>query len=240
MLCRLTSTGNLVLVDQHAADERVRVEKYLQRLCEASATTTKEPPEVAQNPIAVPLSVIDVRSLIPRLSYFLQWGFSIRIPQDGGHNREEHVTVEVDRVPSIIEDRVRAEPHLLRHLIVQHLNNATAPTKLATQSNVPWYAKLSCCPKVLIDIVNSKACRGRQYPLTVDWQLIFCFVGAVMFNDPLTNEQAMTLLEKLTATQFPFQCAHGRPSLVPIINVGGLTTSTRSLHWSRLQQMAKQ
>jgi len=42
-------------------------------------------------------------------------------------------------------------------------------------------------------------------------KLICIFViGAVMFNDSLTVEQCERLIQQLSETAFPFQCAHGR------------------------------
>lgn len=39
-----------------------------------------------------------------------------------------------------------------------------------------------------------------------------------MFNDPLTPIQTSHLIRQLSATLFPFQCAHGRfvPALCPV------------------------
>lgn len=41
-----------------------------------------------------------------------------------------------------------------------------------------------------------------------------------MFNDPLSLEQCGSLLRRLTDCAFPFQCAHGRPSMVPLVDLG--------------------
>ena len=41
-----------------------------------------------------------------------------------------------------------------------------------------------------------------------------------MFNDELSKEQCEVLVTKLAACKFPFQCAHGRPSLVPLLDLG--------------------
>ena len=43
-----------------------------------------------------------------------------------------------------------------------------------------------------------------------------------MFNDVLSKEQCEMLVRKLADCKFPFQCAHGRPSLVPLVDVGAL------------------
>ena len=52
-------------------------------------------------------------------------------------------------------------------------------------------------------MLNSRACRS-----------------AIMFNDELTHGDCETLVARLAACQFPFQCAHGRPSMVPLVAVG--------------------
>lgn len=41
-----------------------------------------------------------------------------------------------------------------------------------------------------------------------------------MFNDTLTLEQCSDLLDRLVRCAFPFQCAHGRPSMVPLVDLG--------------------
>lgn len=41
-----------------------------------------------------------------------------------------------------------------------------------------------------------------------------------MFNDTLTLEQCSVLLDRLVQCAFPFQCAHGRPSMVPLLDLG--------------------
>lgn len=41
-----------------------------------------------------------------------------------------------------------------------------------------------------------------------------------MFNDPLSGEECSTLVSRLASCSFPFQCAHGRPSMVPVLDLG--------------------
>lgn len=41
-----------------------------------------------------------------------------------------------------------------------------------------------------------------------------------MFNDPLSAEECSALLDRLVECAFPFQCAHGRPSMVPVVDLG--------------------
>lgn len=41
-----------------------------------------------------------------------------------------------------------------------------------------------------------------------------------MFNDLLTLDQCSDLVQRLATCDFPFQCAHGRPSMVPLVHLG--------------------
>lgn len=56
-------------------------------------------------------------------------------------------------------------------------------------------------PPFLNRILSSKACHS-----------------AIKFGDELTNEECFQLIQLLFQTQFPFQCAHGRPSIVPLFS----------------------
>jgi DNA mismatch repair protein MLH3 len=46
-------------------------------------------------------------------------------------------------------------------------------------------------------------------------------LGAIMFNDALSTEECKMLVDRLAGCAFPFQCAHGRPSMVPLVDIGG-------------------
>ena len=41
-----------------------------------------------------------------------------------------------------------------------------------------------------------------------------------MFNDMLSREDCEHLISDLAKCAFPFQCAHGRPSMIPVLDVG--------------------
>lgn len=38
-----------------------------------------------------------------------------------------------------------------------------------------------------------------------------------MFNDPLSLDECKFLLRSLANCALPFQCAHGRPSMIPLV-----------------------
>lgn len=41
-----------------------------------------------------------------------------------------------------------------------------------------------------------------------------------MFNDELTHSECEDLMSRLSQCSFPFQCAHGRPSMAPLFDLG--------------------
>lgn len=214
----------LVLVDQHAADERCHVEQLFRRLCSSSASESFSIPTTAiSTPLSFSVSEHDARLLEIYRSYFASWGcFYIISSEDGLHNY-----VTVNKLPTLIAERCRQEPGLVidmlrseiwqreddgrRHTQTNH--SVTLDEKLTPkdndQENEPWSDAASWvelmvdCPKGIIDLLNSRACRS-----------------AIMFNDPLSKSDCKNLISRLSSCDFPFQCAHGRPSMVPIVNLG--------------------
>lgn len=57
-------------------------------------------------------------------------------------------------------------------------------------------------PNSVVRLLNSRACRS-----------------AIMFGDPLNKQQATALLDALKETRLSFICAHGRPTLVPLLDL---------------------
>ncbi|KAL1501864.1 hypothetical protein ABEB36_007109 [Hypothenemus hampei] len=57
-------------------------------------------------------------------------------------------------------------------------------------------------PNIIRTIINSKACRG-----------------AVKFGEDLSIEQCQNLLFEVSKCQLPFQCAHGRRTLTPVVSL---------------------
>lgn len=49
--------------------------------------------------------------------------------------------------------------------------------------------------------------------------------SAVMFGDRLDPQQGQAVVENLKATRLSFQCAHGRPTVAPLIDMGNFRTA---------------
>ena len=60
-----------------------------------------------------------------------------------------------------------------------------------------------------------------------------------MFNDSLSIEQCEELMERLSHTAVPFRCAHGRPSIVPLVDLGppaDFRGATRQVNWEAYEE----
>lgn len=52
---------------------------------------------------------------------------------------------------------------------------------------------------------------------------MFCSVGAIKFGDKLTARECEELIKQLSECKLPYQCAHGRPTLVPLIDISNIS-----------------
>ncbi|GFQ03795.1 DNA mismatch repair protein mlh3 [Phtheirospermum japonicum] len=64
----------------------------------------------------------------------------------------------------------------------------------------------STIPPSVHRVLNNKACRGTVY-------------RAIMFGDTLLPSECSLIVEELKRTSLCFQCAHGRPTTIPIVNL---------------------
>ena len=78
-------------------------------------------------------------------------------------------------------------------------------------------------PPPLFSILCSKACHG-----------------AIRFGDFLPRRQCIDLMADLALCQLPFQCAHGRPTLFPLIDLSDAIDDRDSFRcdFSRLKRLA--
>ncbi|TFK85447.1 hypothetical protein K466DRAFT_494735 [Polyporus arcularius HHB13444] len=247
----------LVLVDQHAADERIRVERFLRDVCEgflsyrgrpASAGRREGAPDargggVRTRTVDPPANVLLTKVEAERIALsqdvreaFAKWGVALAgaaVPPgpvravERGTDEAAYVQVSVTAVPEVVADKLLSGDEL-RDLVKGYLGKLETDgvegvlqatgSKLGPADEGGWQKALRWCPQELVNLINSKACRG-----------------AIMFNDMLTMEQCKSLISRLSETALPFQCAHGRPSLVPLLDTGGAGCSNDSrlgLDWN--------
>ena len=214
----------LALIDQHAADERVRVEKLFTEMCtplpaddqahihasgheglRSSILTT-----ALVRPITFEASSREQQLFVIYASHFASWGVlydidSSEMSSAPGTSRKHKIAVKT--LPEPIAERCRTDPKALIELLRGEVWKCEGLTPKKTPDDwekgaESWLSRISGCPQGIIDMLISRSCRS-----------------AIMFNDELSIEQCRNLVQKLARCIFPFQCAHGRPSIIPLVDL---------------------
>ncbi|GAB1312844.1 DNA mismatch repair protein [Madurella fahalii] len=199
----------LIIIDQHAADERCRVEDLLDAYFVPDPTGSGRLVAQTQS-LDKPLRFDLPRQegdLLARLgSHFAHWGIVYEVLQDPSQTGNSTVAVEVQLLPPSIFERCRLEPRLLIDLLRKEIWRVNGSRRsggaVGNATGHNWVTRFQDCPDGILDLINSRACRS-----------------AIMFNDRLSVKQCLDLVQRLAACAFPFQCAHGRPSMVPLVHL---------------------
>lgn len=221
----------LVLVDQHAADERVRVERFLKQVCHGflrvSDSATKRQGQGVTSRQLNPLKPIlltwhEAQTLAASRDIqdaFRRWGVVFQDLEDVAHacsrtdqevmaseQNPQHIQVIVQEIPEVVADKVcdlymflirRAE--LSQLLLAEELRELVKGylARLAEEGVPNWSSILNTdestgsdsgrwirvtrwCPRELLDLINSKACRGTRD--IVSW-LVAPFVCIVLNSE---------------------------------------------------------
>ncbi|KAI9552299.1 putative MLH3 [Daphnia sinensis] len=186
----------LVLVDQHAAHERICLERLLQM---HSTKSDDGYVQVQSSPIQPHLLL----SFHSRDLEVIQ-KLSLELTRYGLHVQISDSTVVVTRVPACFLAREINEVQRKRNSLYKDLVMALIEE---TISEYTKNGRLSTCvlPVQIRNVLNSLACHG-----------------AIKFGDELSLLQCTQLVRALSQCDVPFQCAHGRPLLAPLLELGEL------------------
>ena len=224
----------LALVDQHAADERIRVEELFDELCTPSPLQDQRftcgmgygdldsaiMTTVLTKKIIFETSISERKLFVDHASRFADWGILYEIspcqhpslPSASGKCR-----ITVKTLPECIAEKCRVDPSSLVRIMrsevwsCQHSGSTKASAQVKNEKAAGWLSRIGDCPQGILEILNSRACRS-----------------AIMFNDELSIEQCESLVQRLGACAFPFQCAHGRPSMIPLVDMSAQLASCNS------------
>ncbi|KAI9801259.1 MAG: DNA mismatch repair protein [Piccolia ochrophora] len=210
----------LILIDQHAADERCRVESLLSNMFLFTndelrqktnqiivRTTTLEPP------LSFQVVAQEVNLFADHRQRLAKWGIQYEIGEalpEGTRARPSRDTVvKVVGLPTAIAERCKSEPSSLLEMMrseIWAVDHKPRDDQSSTE-NIPlsehsWLRHIISCPSGILDLLNSRACRS-----------------AIMFNDKLSLDDCQRLVSRLYNCVFPFQCAHGRPSMIPLLEM---------------------
>ncbi|KAI0130727.1 hypothetical protein F4814DRAFT_403445 [Daldinia grandis] len=229
-------TSLLVVIDQHAADERCRVESLMKdyfmvvedtqdAITGQSQQSIHAQAEFLEKPIVFDVSLRDGYQFEQSAEYFKHWGvvFQVTSVLKSKLDSKGKGKLKVLGLPPSIVERCRSEPRLLIELLRketwkldEHGHSASQQRGVEetqgasdNSSGLHWLARFHGCPNGIMEMINSRACRS-----------------SVMFNDALSHEECVDLVRRLAGCTLPFQCAHGRPSMVPLVDLSRIPTRT--------------
>ncbi|XP_068110615.1 DNA mismatch repair protein Mlh3 isoform X2 [Hyperolius riggenbachi] len=191
------SGGNLVvLVDQHAAHERVRLEQLIADSYEVSPLDGRRKLKVStvNPPLELDITQEQHRLLRTRVAALHKDGLSVSFSE--GSNPQ----VLVSEIPICFVDKRPKESNHRRATIAKKLVEEFLQEEMQLlQSSGVAHGIL---PGTVLKALASQACHG-----------------AVKFGDPLSVEECCHLVRSLARCALPFQCAHGRPSILPLVDL---------------------
>ncbi|KAK9284262.1 hypothetical protein L1049_023432 [Liquidambar formosana] len=187
----VVASGTLAIIDQHAADERIRLEELRQKVLigEMKAITYLD----AEQELVLP--EIGYQLLHNYAEQIQNWGWICNIHSQGSKSFTKNLNL-LHRRPAVVT--------LLAVPCVLGVNLSDVDLLEFLQQLADTDGSSTMPPSVL-RVLNSKACRG-----------------AIMFGDTLLPSECSLIVEELKQTSLCFQCAHGRPTTVPLVNLEAL------------------
>jgi DNA mismatch repair protein MLH3 len=164
----------LAIIDQHAADERCRLEDLMKDYF--VQVSGGEPPkartEALEKPLLFEVSTEDGGLLRRFGSHFDHWGVIYNVLSDqskGAGKARQLAQVQVNSLPPSILERCRQEPRLLIETLrkeIWKLGDLSfgAPSQAITSGDSAakdWIARFHGCPQGIVDLLNSRACRSE-------------------------------------------------------------------------------
>ncbi|XP_056151814.1 DNA mismatch repair protein Mlh3 isoform X2 [Lampris incognitus] len=210
--------GNLlVLVDQHAAHERVRLENLIADSYEDNPDAPGER-RLCSSTISPPLEISvteeELRLLRSCQPHLRGLGLEVVFTK----TREPQLLVK--KVPLCFTEKESNELRRGRRSVIK--------------STVEEYLREH------IELLRSTGSVKGTLPLTVLKVLasLACH-GAIKFNDSLSYNECCSLVGSLSSCQLPFQCAHGRPSIAPLVDILHLDNDPEDFQKPNLRKLRK-
>lgn len=204
MLTKLDGNGSttLLILDQHACDERIKLEAFLQDYINDIINKTLLLKQVTK-PCEIQVNENEFELFTHYKEEFNVWGIQYSLDYSNDDNKN---CLNITALSEILFEKCHGNNILLREIMIQHIEDLKAFKKNTIQRrlhSIPkpqsWHKFINNIPSFLMDFFNSKACRS-----------------AIMFGDTLTKSECELLVQNLTECFLPFQCAHGRPSVIPL------------------------
>lgn len=190
--------GTLAVIDQHAADERIRLEELRRKVLSGEAKTIS----YLESEKELVLPEIGCQLLLNYGEQIKDWGWICNINGQGSRSFSKNINL-LQRQPTDVT--LLAVPCILG----VDLNDVDLLEYLQQLADTDG---ASTMPPAVLHVLNFKACRG-----------------AIMFGDTLLLSECSLIVEELKGTSLCFQCAHGRPTTVPLVDLEALHKQVKRL-----------
>ncbi|XP_043837294.1 DNA mismatch repair protein Mlh3 [Dromiciops gliroides] len=196
------SGGNLlVLVDQHAAHERIRLEQLIRDSYEKEQPKSFRRKKLLSSTISPPMEVTVTKEQKRLLQCYHKdledLGLKLIFPDAPSSH------VLVGEVPLCFVEREANEVRRGRPTVTKSILEELIREQVELLQTTG--GAQGTLPLTIQKVLASQACHG-----------------AIKFNDSLSLEESCRLIEALSWCQLPFQCAHGRPSMLPLADIDHL------------------
>lgn len=187
----VVADGVLIVIDQHAADERIRLEELRRKVLSEEGISIA----YLDSEKELVLPEMDFQLLQKYAEQIKKWGWICSIHLQSSELFAKKMNLLKRHACGVT---LVAVPCILG-------------TKLTDKDLIEFIDQLvetdgsSTIPPAVLRVLNNKACRG-----------------AIMFGDSLLPSECSLIVEELKATSLCFQCAHGRPTAVPLLNLASL------------------
>ena len=224
----------IILIDQHAIDERQRLERLESFVLDSFGNPQSHRFEKLRltPPITVYLNDREFQTLEKCQDWIKKWGFEWNIldnknesnesnEKETNSNKEKQNDCDMDsilkqseqlrglrgtaptairilQIPLIYGSTIVADE--LREMLVEMIENGFDCNEL--ENDNMQQRKRAFIPKAVKRILASRSCKA-----------------AIKFGDKLLPDDMKKLLRDLSQCKLPYQCAHGRPTLFPVLDI---------------------
>lgn len=176
IVCAVPDPGStsLVVFDQHAVDERIRVERLLEEAIEGFASGNIEVHHLGEDPHQLLFAGHDAQLLSPDLPFatiLRRWGIQLEIDKGESDYELDVKQVNVTAVPALLSKRLAANSAKdVKKLVLSYLafleeqgipSVAAMADRFDQGDSIDESTALRWLPKRMLDLINSRACRGE-------------------------------------------------------------------------------
>ena len=166
----LESSSALVMLDQHASDERCCLETLMEDYFERDAATghPKAIIEILHRPLEYEISRRECEILAQYRQYFELWGIMVHV---GVNGKQPSGRLTVTGLPPSILERCKTEPRLLIEMVRKEIWRLEEDGPARTQqreasAEVPWAVNFHGCPPWILQLLQSRSCRSKTAVLS--------------------------------------------------------------------------